>query len=67
MGRTGPSGGQAQIRIDGVLVATVTCFSPAPAYRAVRWVGQTGPGTHRIEVRAVGNGRIDIDAFLVLR
>jgi hypothetical protein len=67
VGRTGPGGGSAQIRVDGVLVATVSSRSSTTAHRVVRWVGQVPAGPHRIEIRAVGDGRIDVDAFLVLR
>ena len=60
--------GHARISIDGVLVATVSIRRGATAYRQLiysRHFPTVGPHTFQVEV--VGDGRVELDAFEVLR
>ena len=63
-----PMSGRAQVRIDGELVDTVDLASRSVDYRRVvfRWHAPER-GAHRLEIRALGDGRVDVDAFVVLR
>ena len=65
--RRSPSGGHADVRIDGVKVATIDLSASTVRYRRIvfRNVLASG-GPHTIEIRPVGDGRVDIDAFIVL-
>jgi hypothetical protein len=58
--------GSFRVYVDGTLVATVTERASATAYRRILYVGGVTTGTHRIEIVASGNGRIDLDAVLAL-
>jgi hypothetical protein len=61
--------GSFRVFVDGVLVATVSERASTAASRRVLYVRSLTSGagvTHRIELRAVGNGRIDLDAILAL-
>ncbi len=61
--------GSFEVWVDGAKVATVSERASATVHRRVLYVGglARGPGvSHAIEVRAVGDGRIDIDAVLAL-
>ena len=59
--------GRAQVRIDGVLVATVSLRGTTGRFRhlAFRMHLDAG-GTHRLQIRPIGSGRIDVDAFVVI-
>ncbi len=54
--------------IDGVLVTTVDLRTRSTHYRRVifrrAW---SASGAHTITIRPVGNGRVDVDGFEVLR
>jgi hypothetical protein len=65
--RRSPNGGHADVRIDGVKVATIDLSASTVRYRRIvfRNVLASG-GAHTIEIRPVGDGRVDIDAFIVL-
>lgn len=71
VGRKGPTRGKAEIRIDGVLVKTVSAYAPTRSGRWVLFAAAVDPSrAHTIEVRVVGvsgRPRFDVDAFLVLR
>ena len=68
VGTRTPTSGRAQVRLDGRLVATVDLRDPAVRYRLVayRWHAAKA-GRHTIEIRVVGDGRVDVDTFVVLR
>jgi hypothetical protein len=60
--------GHAQVLVDGVLVRTVSVRRSATAYRQLvfaRHFATAGP--HTLQVRPVGDGRVDIDGFVVLK
>ena len=61
--------GSFRIYVDDVLVATVSERATKPITRRVLYVRSLTAGAnvkHKIQVRAVGNGRIDLDAILSL-
>ena len=65
--RTATSG-SAQVWVDGVLATTVNLHSTSTSYRQLvfsRHFASVGP--HTVEIRPMGGGRVDIDAFMVLR
>jgi hypothetical protein len=70
VGRTGPNRGKAEIRIDGVRVATIDAYSRTLRSRMLLLARAVDPSrTHTIEVRVLGTAgrpRFDVDAFLVL-
>ena len=65
--RRSPNGGHAEVRVDGLLVATIDLSASTSRYRRIvfRSALATG-GPHTIEIRPVGDGRVDVDAFIVL-
>jgi subtilisin family serine protease len=64
-----PSRGVAKIKVDGDLVARVDMWWPKALYRQVIWSRKfSNASTHTVKVIVVGGtGRVDIDAFAVLR
>ena len=63
-----PGSGSAQVYLDGVLVATVNLARSSVAYRQVIYARHFATlELHTFEVRTVGNGRVELDAFMVLR
>ena len=69
--RKGPGNGFAQVRVDGVLVATVNLESATAQPPRVLW-RQTWAATraHVVQVRLLGTAgrpRVEVDAFEVLR
>jgi hypothetical protein len=63
-----PMSGRAQVRVDGKLVDTVDLGAETVSYRQLVFRRHmTGGGAHTLEIRAVGGGRVDVDAFVVLR
>jgi len=63
-----PNSGSVQVWIDGSLAATIDLHKASAKYRKVVFSRHfTNLATHTIEVRPVGNGRVYLDAFLVLR
>ena len=55
--------------MDGVLVKTVSERATTTVYRRVLYVRSLTSGSnvkHVIQVRAVGNGRVDLDAIVAL-
>jgi hypothetical protein len=62
----GATGGRAQVRIDGVLVATVSLRTDSTRFRGIVYRVDLAPGSHRIEIRPFGDGRVDVDAFVVI-
>lgn len=60
--------GSFRVYVDGTLVATVSEKASATQYRRVLYVRSLVPGTaHTITVQPVGNGRVTLDAFLVIQ
>ena len=60
--------GKAQIYIDGALVTTIDLDRAKTTYRKLvfaRHFATLGP--HVLEIQPVGDGRVDIDGFVVLR
>jgi hypothetical protein len=61
--------GSFEVWVDGAKVATISERAATAVYRRVLYVGSLTSGvgvSHTIQVIAVGNGRIDIDAILAL-
>ena len=61
------AGGSARIYVDGVYRTAVSFRASANRNTIVVYsiaLGSVGP--HTIELRAVGNGRVDVDAFVIL-
>ncbi len=62
------SSGKARIFIDGILIGMVDLDRGSTSYRKLvfaRHFPTLGP--HTMEIRPVGDGRVDIDGFVVLR
>jgi hypothetical protein len=67
VGTLTPAGGTAQVRLDGRLVRTVDLAAARVRYRQLlARVHVTGDGPHVLSIRVVGDGRVDVDAFIVL-
>jgi hypothetical protein len=63
-----PLSGRAQVRIDGRLVDTIDLAAPDVRYRQLLFHRHVGDdGRHTLQIRALGDGRVDVDAFIVLR
>jgi hypothetical protein len=63
----GPGKGRFKVRLDGQAVATVELARPVSAARRLVWVSDgLTPGPHSVRVVSL-DGRVEIDAFLVLR
>jgi hypothetical protein len=63
-----PTSGSARVYVDGVLETTISLRSSSVRYRQVVYTRRFNTiARHTIEIRLVGNGRVDIDAFAVLR
>ncbi len=60
--------GRAQVWIDGTLAGTIDLHAASSHFRKVVFRHHFASlATHTIELRPIGGGRIDLDAFLVLR
>lgn len=60
--------GSAQVWVDGVLAATINTRSSTTSYRQLMFARHfSGLTSHKIEIRPIGNGRVYLDAFLVMR
>ena len=67
VGRRGPGGGRAEVRIDGVRVAIVSQAASTTRYRSIAFSRTlSAGGRHTIEIRPLGDGRVDVDAFVTL-
>ena len=64
----GTAGGRADVYLDGKRIATVDLHATTAQYRVMvlRWHFAT-KAAHVLELRPLGDGRIDLDAFVVLR
>jgi subtilisin len=67
-GRTGTGHGHAKVYVDGTYRTTISFWASTTKPRQVlfsaAWVT---PATHTIEIRAVGDGAAELDAFVILR
>jgi hypothetical protein len=62
------SSGHAQVLIDGVLVTTLDLHSHSTEYRKLIYQHHFSTlGVHTIQIIPVGDGRVDIDGFIILR
>ena len=67
VGAVGPTRGSARVYIDGVYRGLVSFRSSRNQSRRVVFTTALSLRTHSILLRLVGNGRVDLDAFVVLR
>ncbi len=64
----GPTRGSAKIYWDGKLRTTISFKAPKGQSRLVMYsIGSGTHGPHTFEIRLVGNGRVDVDAFVTFR
>jgi subtilisin family serine protease len=64
----GPNLGSARIYFDGVYRSTISLRSATARNQLVMYgIGSGVYGIHTIELQLVGNGRVDVDAFVTLR
>jgi subtilisin family serine protease len=64
----GPGRGSARIYFDGVYRTTINFGSATSRGQVVMYsIGSATHGVHTIELQLVGNGRMDLDAFVTLR
>jgi hypothetical protein len=64
----GPDSGEVEVYLDGDLVATVDTHADATIERFVAFTrGWSSDGKHTIKLVVVGTGRVDLDAFEVIR
>ena len=64
----GPTRGSAKFWVDGVYRGTISFRNSTGRSRVIMYT-TTFPsvGVHTIELRLVGNGRVDVDAFVIFR
>jgi hypothetical protein len=69
IGTYGPTRGSVDVYVDGVFVERVKTRKAATSYKVVIWSMKwsNASETHTIRLEPVGNGRVDVDGFLVLR
>ena len=62
------SSGSAQVWIDGVLAGTINLRSSSTGYKKLVYHRDFGTlGTHTIQIRSLGGGRVYFDALTILR
>ena len=60
--------GSAQVWVDGTLAATINLRSSSTGYRKLVFRRHfASGGTHTVEIRSLGGGRVYLDALAVLR
>jgi Big-like domain-containing protein len=62
-----PDSGSVTVLIDNVVVATINLKASTVYRQAVYTKHFPSLGTHRIEIRPAGGGRVYLDAFLIMR
>jgi hypothetical protein len=68
VGATGHGRGHARLYVDGVYRWTMNFWSSVGQSRQVLWTAAWPTlGTHTVELRPVGDGTADLDAFVILR
>ncbi len=62
------SSGRAEVYLDGALMTTIDLDGAATAYKRMVFRA-TFPtsGRHTLLIRPLGDGRVDVDAFAILR
>ena len=64
----GPTLGSVRVSFDGVYRSTVSLRSSTAGHRLIKYaIGSATAGVHTIRIELVGNGRVDLDAFVTLR
>ena len=64
----GPSRGFGEIYVDGVYKTTISFRATSGKSRMVMYATSFATvGTHTITIRVRGNGRVDVDAFVIIR
>jgi hypothetical protein len=64
----GPTRGSATIYVDGVSRGAVSFKAAAGQSRLIMFATTFATvGSHAIEVRVAGNGRVDVDGFVIFR
>jgi hypothetical protein len=64
----GPTRGSAKIYWDGVYRSTISFAAAKAKDRVVMYsIGSATAGFHTLEIRLVGDGRVDVDAFVTFR
>jgi subtilisin family serine protease len=64
----GPTAGSARVYFDGVYRTTVSFRAATAGSRLIMYtIGSATYGVHTLEFQLVGNGRVDLDAFVTLR
>ena len=62
-----PTAGRARVWLDGIRVATVDLQAASRSYRRIVFATAIATdGPHTLEIRPLGDGRVDVDAFVVL-
>jgi Bacterial Ig domain/Bacterial cadherin-like domain/Fibronectin type III domain len=62
------SSGRAEIWVDGILITTVNLDRASAAYRQLVFSRHFATlASHTIEIKPLGDGRVDLDAFILLR
>ncbi len=65
--RRAPNAGRARVWLDGIRVATVDLQAGSRSYRRIVFATAIATdGPHTLEIRPLGDGRVDVDAFVVL-
>jgi hypothetical protein len=68
VGATGRGHGHAGVYVDGKYRTTVSFWASSTHGRMTLFAASWAPlGTHTIELRAVGDGKVELDAFVILR
>lgn len=68
VGPVGPTRGSVKVYFDGVYKGTLSLKARKNSSRLVTYsIGSNTLGRHTLELRLVGNGRVDADAFVVFR
>jgi hypothetical protein len=63
----GTTRGSAKVYVDGVYRGTISFRSTVNRSRSIVWsMSFSSVGTHSVEIRLNGNGRVDVDAFVIL-
>jgi hypothetical protein len=64
----GTTRGSAKIYVDGAYRTTIRLRASVNRSRVIAWwTSFTKVASHTIEIRPSGNGRVDVDAFVILR
>lgn len=60
--------GKARVYVDGILAATIDLDRTKTAYRRLIFARHFATlATHTLEIQPVGDGRVDVDGFVILR